>query len=1097
MKLKPEDKKALAANASFIDERLAGYAIPVGTDTITESSNELLERWKALVSTDSEFEGFARRLEIAGKNIEEIKPLLGEISWNDEKPLPEWIKVIEEFTGQFPFSYENQIKTLPAGVISEEDPRPFQHSLLPLITLCHKLFLEKTEKPPELFMETAVAGWLRYLLNFFEKHFCLSLLSAFDLQRCKDFMPFASPSISSIPAGSRSDYDNFTKHMLAGGWLEHLKRYPVAARLIAVFCEQQSSFFAKALKDMENDISRIRESFNGGKETGRISRVESGISDQHNGGKSVIKYEFEHGLKLLYKPRSSMIDLLWEKTLEWCGAKTPDFKFKTPVHLEGENCCWAENIENDPLDSKADAADFYYRAGGILALIYILGGTDFHQENLIAQGAYPVLIDLETILRPLVRPFSYEELTDEHKKLCESLEGDSVIRTCIVPMWMPVSKEVSRDYGALTPDDNSAYSTREWLDINTDRMRRGRVDRKTNPSPNAAHFNGELMIVSNFKKELIKGFCDIYGLVSNNRAEFTGANGPLKHFSETTMRFLPRNSQVYADMIDRLRSPSLLRSGAAFSIEVEGLSKSFLNGVPAKDIEKLWKIFDAERRSLLFLNIPLFEFNASNEQIFDHTGEICPDYYLKTAIEEAERRAAKLSAEDMSFQCDLIEASISCRYPKDQKVTAAVTRKTGEENRPAPALAAGQYLEEAGRIAKNIADRSVIRSGKPQWLTIKFDPVKNHSYIGPVDYTLYEGTAGIGLFLAAYEHASGDKTHHGLALNCFSELEELIENKKAAEMSESVSVGYAGGFMGALTALYNAGFYMAEEKLCVTARKGLALLSVKAIEKDPVFDIIGGAAGGLMTALAFNEVHGDGRLIEFADKCGHHLLNSRFDFEKRKLWPSSHAYKPLTGFAHGSAGYAAALLKLYGLTGNGSFKEAAVAAVDYEKTCFVQSQCNWPDFRINRDLAPGETAYMGGWCSGAPGIGMARLATLNIIDNDEIKKDIGNAVSFTENFRDFPGARDHLCCGYAGRIDFLIEASRKLEKPELISEAGRQMSFVISRAEARGKYTFSVDDTRTVFTPGLFTGLSGIGYTALRMAAPEKILTVLAPEVKR
>jgi len=292
MELTLEDKKSLAANASFIDERLAGYVKPMEPGAGCESAAEIFERWQTLVSTGPEREGFDARLKTTGKNIEEIKPLLCEISWNDEKPLPEWIKVMEEFTGQFPLSYEKEIKKLPAGAVSDEDPRPFQHSLLPAITLCHKLFLEKAGKTTELLMETAVAGWLRYLLKFFEKHLCLSLLSAFDLQRCKDFMPFASPSISSIPAGSRSDYDNFTKHMLAGGWLEHLKRYPVAARLIAVFCEQQSSFFAKAAKDMEKDISRIRETFNGGKETGKVKNVESGISDQHNGGKSVIKFEF-------------------------------------------------------------------------------------------------------------------------------------------------------------------------------------------------------------------------------------------------------------------------------------------------------------------------------------------------------------------------------------------------------------------------------------------------------------------------------------------------------------------------------------------------------------------------------------------------------------------------------------------------------------------------------------------------------------------------------------------------------------------------------------------------------------------------------------
>lgn len=451
----------------------------------------------------------------------------------------------------------------------------------------------------------------------------------------------------------------------------------------------------------------------------------------------------------------------------------------------------------------------------------------------------------------------------------------------------------------------------------------------------------------------------------------------------------------------------------------------------------------------------------------------------------------------MEFQCDLIEASISCRYPKDQKAAAAAVPKVAEESFSTPALTSGQYLEEAARIAKNIAERSVIRNGKPQWLTIKFDPIRKHCYIGPVDYTLYEGTAGIGLFLAAYENASGDKIYHKLALNCFSELEELIGDKKAVKMAENISPGYAGGFMGALAALYNAGIYMAEEKLCGIAKKGLSLLSVKSVEKDSAFDIIGGAAGGLMTALAFNNIHKDDKLIEFANKCGHHLLNNRIDFETRKLWPSSHAYKPLTGFAHGAAGFAAALLKLHGLTGCELSKEAALVAIDYEKACYVHQYFNWPDFRINRDLKPGDTAYMTGWCSGAPGIGLARLMTLDVIDNEDIKKDIGNAVSFTKNFKHFSDARDHLCCGYAGRIDFLIEASQKFKKPELMIEAGRQMSLIVSRAAASEKYTFAVDDTKSVFTPGLFTGLSGVGYTALRMAAPEKIITVLAPEIQK
>ena len=39
---------------------------------------------------------------------------------------------------------------------------------------------------------------------------------------------------------------------------------------------------------------------------------------------------------------------------------------------------------------------FYRRQGALLALLYALEATDFHAENLIASGEFPVLIDLET-----------------------------------------------------------------------------------------------------------------------------------------------------------------------------------------------------------------------------------------------------------------------------------------------------------------------------------------------------------------------------------------------------------------------------------------------------------------------------------------------------------------------------------------------------------------------------------------------------------------------------------------------------------------------------------------------------------------------------
>ena len=50
---------------------------------------------------------------------------------------------------------------------------------------------------------------------------------------------------------------------------------------------------------------------------------------------------------------------------------------------------------------------FYRRAGHLLCLMYVSSSTDFHDENLVACGEFPVPIDLETVFNP--EPFDAGE----------------------------------------------------------------------------------------------------------------------------------------------------------------------------------------------------------------------------------------------------------------------------------------------------------------------------------------------------------------------------------------------------------------------------------------------------------------------------------------------------------------------------------------------------------------------------------------------------------------------------------------------------------------------------------------------------------------
>lgn len=1085
-----EDKFYIAAKSAFINERLNGAVIPKPGES--SDSEKIMERWQRMLNGKDTADSFEKRIKLTGMTSSGILPFIGPVDWNPAQPLPEWVTVLEEVFSYIPIEKAYAASLLPEGVFSKSDELPFEDYWLPWL-LCAARKIEAAN--PDLhryFSEKAYAEWLRGVLSTLTKKMTLPLLSAFDMTRNKNF--FFAPGNAALSAepGSKALYLEFVDNMLSGGMLDFAKKYSVAARLSCLMLKNSVDYFNSVMESIRSDMKELADTFNNGIGPGVINGLKANLSDPHNQGRAVIEFQFEKGLKLIYKPRSFDVDKRWEKFLRWCTGLCPEIDFKYPRHVGENNHVWVECLENAPLDALKDAGPFYRRCGALLAAAYALNGYDFHQENLMAVGQYPVLIDLETVLRPLVRPFNYDELDAKYKEAMLDLEGDSVLRTSFLPMWMPVSKDVVRDYGALTPDDNVSYTIAEYLDINTDRMRRGVVERRTEPSPNVPHFNGMLMNVQDHMKELLDGFTRFYKLLMDNSAK-----APIDIFNGAFLRYLPRNSQIYGDMIYRLMSPSLLRDGAVFSVEIEGMGQPFINGVPIAKLPEIWKIFEMERGALEILNIPLFEAHAENTAVFENSMPILDDYYLLSAVDEIKRHMGKLSAKDMEFQSQLISASLACRYPKSENDTDEEAEKILAESLKAPLLSDENFIAAAAEIAAEIAEKVIRKDKNPQWLTQKFDPVSHFLNIGPVDAMLYEGAAGIGLFLSAYYHITGDDKYRGLTRECFGSLKDIIENENIKTAAKWISTGYASGIFGALWALRLSSEFLGGDKdLNDMLAKAFDVFSEDAIQNDEGLDILAGSAGGLVTLLEFYGAFKDKRFLDWAVKCGEHLLEKRNGFEDKLLWQSSFAYRPLCGFGHGLAGYAYALLKLFAVTKDERFHDAALKAIDYETAAYMPDVHNWPDFRSNGKLKDGEVALMAGWCSGAPGIGMGRLMSLNIMDNEQVRNDIENALLNVREFVFRPYSPDHICCGFAGRVDFLIEASLRLNRPELMQEARRQLSFVINRAHKRGFYSFG-GGSGAIFSPGFFSGISGIAYTALRIVKPQALPTIQLPsEIK-
>lgn len=86
---------------------------------------------------------------------------------------------------------------------------------------------------------------------------------------------------------------------------------------------------------------------------------------------------------------------------------------------------------------------------------------------------------------------------------------------------------------------------------------------------------------------------------------------------------------------------------------------------------------------------------------------------------------------------------------------------------------------------------------------------------------------------------------------------------------------------------------------------------------------------------------------------------------------------------------------------------------------------------------------------------------------------------------------DHVCCGHVGSIEFLIEASLTLQRPQLMEVAKEKLGTIIGRKRNNSHYLLNSENSGVVFNPAFFQGISGIGYQILRCIRPDEIVSIM------
>jgi len=856
-----------------------------------------------------------------------------------------------------------------------------------------------------------------------------------------------------------------------------LQEYPILARQLLTRINHWVAFSLEFLEHLITDWEAIRTAFSPEKDPGLLAGVKGGMSDSHRGGRSVLIAEFSSGIRVVYKPRSLALDLHFQDLLIWVNERGDHPPFRTLKIIDRGAHGWVEFVSPQSCASAAEVRRFYERQGGYLALLYALRAIDFHFENLMAVGEHPVLLDLEALFHP---PFPGLDLKHADQ-LAASTISYSVVGTGLLPhrVWANADSD-GIDISGLggAPDQLTPFEVPIWEEPGTDRMRLTRRRLAMSGSQNRPTVNGNQVNVVDYTEAIVTGFTKIYRLLLSHRHELLSEQGILASFAEDEVRIIIRQTQLYSALLRESLHPDLLRNALLRDRLFDRL------WAPIEFFPHLAQLISHEREDLQKGDIPIFATRPGSCHIWSSSRERIADFYDEPGLALARKRLQQLSEPDLSQQLWFIRASL-----------ATLATETDQASFPTSSLAEPQITVDHDRLlqaAQAVGDRleALAVRGEHDASWIGLTPTsEGHWHLVPAGTDLYDGLPGIVLFLAYLGAITRQERYMALARAALITLQRQEKRRRASMASIGGFVGWGGMIytLAHLSRLWNEPALLAEAEEIVKFLPAL-------IEKDELHDVVGGAAGCLGGLISLYRSAPSSQTLAAMIQCGDHLIDRAHRMEQGIGWaPKFGGAKPLSGFSHGAAGIAAALLEVAALTREQRFRTAALSALAYERSTFSAEEGNWPDFREFPtpigSAGPGTPAFHVAWCHGAPGIGLARLQSLRHFDEAELRAEIDTALQ-TTLARGF-GRNHSLCHGDLGNLELLFQASEKLSDPHWRDQVNRVTAMTLAGIDRGG---WLCGNPLGLEAPGLMTGLAGIGYQLLRLAEPTRVPSVLLLE---
>lgn len=855
-----------------------------------------------------------------------------------------------------------------------------------------------------------------------------------------------------------------------------LEEYPVLARVLAQTVGHAVESWRDLLRRLSADRPAIVAELFGGVDPGKVVEISGDQGDSHQRGRSVALLRFADGRRVVYKPRSQAAHAAFNTAVAWLNAAMPGLDLRRLTVLERDGYGWVEFADYLPCEDRSQVHRYHYRQGALLGLLYALNGADFHFENLIASGDQPVLVDLEALFHPRL-PMGGSAL----------LAGDpaaaaldtSVRRVGLLPSLVFGENGTVLDMGGGGGDAGvpMPYTAVGWDGAGTDTMRLVRRNPTFPGAKNRPRVAGAEADPAEYANDVAQGFRDAYETIRRRRDDFAAAVLPA--FRGAELRLVARATQVYGTLLQESSHPDVMRD-ALDRDRIFDLLWAASHEDPARE-----RLVPAELADLWRNDIPIFTVRPESRDVWTSTGQRLPDMLTSTGVADVTTKLDGLSDKDQQTQEWIIEASFASRMANSRGLVLPTTsgRDTSLASGVSAAVDRRRVLEAARAIGDRIADSAFRDGDRVGWLGMTFIE-ESRWQVQQIGHDLYSGYTGVALFLSQLARVTGEQRYADLARDAVAPLRVLEDELPAAQL-EAFNGSAFSGLAGTAYALVHVATNLDEPELMSPVETIFEAVT-PTVERDTAYDVISGCAGGIAAALAVHEVTGTPAALRFAEACAHRLREAARPQEHGVAWVTKmEATQPLAGFSHGAAGMGWALLRYAAATGDRAARETGLAAFAYERSLYREHVGNWPDFRVMGGRAPSDDEPgLHAWCHGSPGIGLSRIDLRHLGDPD-IAADLDLALRAMVAAG--PASNHSLCHGHLGNLELLTMAVAA-GRTDLTPVWTEWVVRALHELEHSGPVCGTPGG---VATPGLLSGLAGIGHGLLRIAEPERIPSVL------